>query len=91
MNRVTLSPDEVQAIYDKLGDIEKLVKNQSPRIDDPILTTEQVMKSLSLSRRTLQKWRDQGIIEFSAINGKFYYRFSAINKMLDNHIQKMED
>ena len=57
---------------------------------DPILNTEDVMKLLQVSRRTLQSWRDQGLISFSAIHGKFYYRMSSINKMLDAHLQKQE-
>lgn len=57
---------------------------------DPILNTEDVMKLLQVSRRTLQSWRDQGLISFSAIHGKFYYRMSSINKMLDAHLQTQE-
>lgn len=91
MSRIVLSPGEVQALYEKLESIEKLVRNRTPQTEDPILTTEQVMSYLSVSRRSLQNWRDNGLIEYSAVNGKFYYRVSAINKMLDNHLQKMED
>ncbi len=90
MARVTLSPGEVQALYDKLEGIEKILKNKAPLTNDPVLTTEQVMSYLSISRRSLQSWRDNGQIEYSAVNGKFYYRLSAINKMLDNNLQKME-
>ena len=91
MARLVLSPGEAQALYEKLDSIEKLLKNKAPQQDDPILTTEQVMTYLSVSRRSLQNWRDNGLIEFSAVNGKFYYRVSAINKMLDRHLQKMEN
>ncbi len=90
MSRIVLSPGEAQALYEKLDSIEKLLKNKAPQQDDPILTTEQVMNYLSVSRRSLQNWRDNGLIEYSAVNGKFYYRVSAINKMLDRHLQKME-
>ena len=88
MSRMTLSPGEVQAFYDKLEDIEKLVREQKPQLEDSILGTEGVMNLLNVSRRSLQNWRDNGLIEYSAVNGKFYYRVSAINKMLDNHLQK---
>jgi hypothetical protein len=57
---------------------------------DPILNTEDVMSLLQVSRRTLQNWRDQGLISFSAIHGKFYYRLSSINKMLEAHLQTQE-
>lgn len=52
---------------------------------EPIYNTDQLMNLLKVSRRTLQDWRDKGLIEFSAIRGKFYYRYSSVMKMLDNH------
>jgi len=52
---------------------------------EPIYNTDQLLDLLQVSRRTLQDWRDKGLIEFSAIRGKFYYRYSSVMKMLDNH------
>jgi hypothetical protein len=90
MSRLVLSPGEVQLIYDKLGSIEKLLQQDQKQIADPILTTEQLMKTLAVSRRCVQSWRDSGMIEFSAVKGKFYYRLSAIERMLDAHLIKGE-
>ncbi len=89
--RVTLSPGEVEAIHQKLENLEKLLKHKVPLTDDPVLTTEQALNYLSISRRSLQTWRDEGKIEYSVINGKFYYKISSINKMLDKHTVKMQD
>jgi hypothetical protein len=69
---------------------ENLVKQPHPNLVDPILTTEELTQVAKASRRTIQKWRDHNVIEFSAVNGKFYYRMSAVDKMLNNHLQKME-
>lgn len=88
MSRITLSPGEVQALYDKLDKIEKFLKSEYRHTDDPILSTEQVISFLNVSRRTLQTWRDNGIIQFAAIQNKFYYRLSDINKMIVNHLVK---
>lgn len=88
--RISLTPGESLAIYEKLDAIERELKKDQ-QILDPILSTEQVLKLLNISRRLLQKWRDEETIEFSAINGKFFYRMSAINKMLDQNLQKMEE
>lgn len=52
---------------------------------EPIYNTDQLLDLMQVSRRTLQDWRDKGLIEFSAIRGKFYYRYSSVMKMLDNH------
>jgi hypothetical protein len=80
-------PEILKEIESTLINIEKILKIQPAIINDPILDTEGVMNLLKVSRRSLQNWRDEGIIQFSAVNGKIYYRFSAINKMLDKHSQ----
>ena len=58
-------------------------------IEDPILDTEGVMDLTHSSRRTVQTWRDNGWIESSAVGGKYLYRLSAVNKMLENHKSKL--
>ncbi len=52
---------------------------------EPIYNTDQLIDLLRVSRRTLQDWRNKGLIEFSAIRGKFYYRHGSVMKMLENH------
>jgi len=88
MARIIVLPEELQVIENRLSEIEKALRNQQAEITDPILTTEGVMNLLKVSRRCLQNWRDEGLIEFSAVNGKFYYRLSAITKMLDANLKK---
>ena len=90
MSRLT-NLGEVEVIHQKLENLEKLLKHKAPITDDPVLTTEQLMSYLSLSRRTSQNLRDEGRIEYVAVKGKFYYRLSAINKMLNNHTVKILD
>ena len=50
---------------------------------EPIYDTDQLMALLRVSRRTLQAWRDKGLIKFSAIRGKFYYQHSDVIAMLN--------
>lgn len=83
-----LQTDPLQRLEQDRG-IDLFDKDQLFK-SDPILNTEDVMKLLQVSRRTLQSWRDQGLISFSAIHGKFYYRMSSINNMLDAHLQTQE-
>ena len=85
MARIIILPQELQVINDRLAKIEKALAHQGPKDDDPYLDTEQVMRKLNVSRRTLQKWRDEGRIKYSAVSGKFYYRQSAIDEMLTKH------
>jgi hypothetical protein len=83
-------PEELEPIEYRLEAIENLLKKEvkvSP-IQDPIYTTEKVMSLLSISRRTLQSWRDEGKLTFSVIGNKFYYRLSAIEALLSSHLQQ---
>ena len=88
--RLIILPEELEIVVNRLTEIERTLRSENRGLEDPILDTDGVMRLLKVSRRSLQTWRDQGLIEFSAINGKFYYRMSSINKMLDKHLQKQE-
>lgn len=80
--RLIVLPEELDVIEQRLAKIEKVLKNEQHQVEDPILGTEELMTLLKVSRRTIQSWRDSGLIEFSAIKSKFYYRMSAIDKFL---------
>ena len=42
-------------------------------------------KKMNVSLRTLQEWRDTGLIPFIQIKGKIIYRQSDIDKLLQKH------
>ena len=49
------------------------------------LTGEEVCKLLRLSPRTLQDYRDNGMVAYCKIGGKILYRQSDIQVMLERH------
>lgn len=75
--------DEVQEV------IGEALKRRTLHLNgEKYLTNNQVSKLLSLSTRTLQDWRDNGIISYIQISGKILYRQSDILKLLENHYEK---
>ena len=58
-------------------------QNMGSEVVEPIYNTDQLLDLLKLSRKTLQKWRDTGVIKFSSIGSKFYYRHSDVIAMLN--------
>ena len=44
---------------------------------------QDVMQMLHISQRTLQTLRDSGTLPYSRLNGKFYYRISDIEALLE--------
>jgi hypothetical protein len=49
------------------------------------LDNQDVMQILHISPRTLQTLRSNGILPFSRIGNKLYYRRSDISRILNNH------
>lgn len=52
------------------------------------LTGREVCERLFISPRTLQDYRDKGIIPYTQIAGKILYRLSDINRLLQENYRK---
>ena len=46
---------------------------------------QQVMDALNISKRTLQSMRDGGMLPYSRLNGKFYYKVSDLELLLNKN------
>ena len=62
------------------GDIRDADKLKESWIDG-----QDVMLALNISKRTLQSLRDSGLLPHSRINGKFYYKVSDLEALLDSN------
>jgi hypothetical protein len=49
------------------------------------IDAQDVMQKLHISLRTLQTWRTNGILPYSRIRGKLYYRKSDILSLLNEN------
>jgi len=75
--------DEIQ---DAIG---KALKRRTPHLNgEKYLSNKDVSKLLNMSTRTLQDWRDNGILPYVQISGKILYRQSDILKLLEDHYEK---
>jgi len=52
------------------------------------IDNEDFTKRLKISKRTSQHYRDTGIISFSQIGSKIYYRLSDVEEMLKRNYKK---
>lgn len=52
------------------------------------LSSEDVCHLLLISKRTLQTYRDRGILPFAQIGRKIYYKASDIDEYLNQHYIK---
>lgn len=69
---------------------DKLIAEVTPPLlDERYLTTEQVITHLHISRRTLQNYRDKGIILYTSVGGTLLYPESKINEVLERNYYKL--
>lgn len=89
MQVITIESQAFQEILEKLDSITKALHTKegkpNSKLSDQWLTIDQTCKLLSISRRTLQSYRDQGILPFSQYAGKIYFKVSDIEAHLQRH------
>ena len=76
----------ISSLDSMLNGIESIVKHYKPHLNgERFLSNNEVSKKLNVSLRTLQEWRDTGLIPFIQIKGKIIYRQSDIDKQLQKY------
>ena len=66
--------------------VKSIAQTHRPLFEGEIyLTGREVCERLFLSPRTLQDYRDKGIIPYTQIAGKILYRLSDINRILSEN------
>ena len=55
------------------------------------LNGDAVMRKLGISRRTLQTYRDNRIIPYSVVGGKFYYSIRDIEELMKKNYVSAND
>lgn len=76
----------IHSNFDRLlASLEKLLSKQQPSVfNDELLTDKEVAHLLKVSRRTLQDYRNNGILPYTQVGGKILYRTSDIERTLMN-------
>lgn len=81
-------------LQDFVNRIEKSVRRLEDRcsnfgLTDRWLDNQEVMELLKISPRTLQSYRDQGILPYSRLgdgSSKFYYKASQVEELLERNM-----
>ena len=78
VKRVLESMKEVLALY------KNVTGNYRPLLDgERYLTDSEVAEILKVSRRTLQEYRNDGVLPYILFGGKVLYRESDLEKVLE--------
>ena len=88
MNAIIITKEEFDQILVKLDEIrEGLHKQVNPSpIQERYLTNAEVCDLLKVSRRALQRYRDEGRIAFSQVGATIRYKAADVERFLhDNY------
>jgi MerR family transcriptional regulator, repressor of the yfmOP operon len=90
MEIITMQSEAFQLLVEKINDINKVVVQikTDKMQQEHWLDIQETCQLLKISKRTLQSYRDKGIIGFSQISGKIYFRLTDIETHLAAHYVK---
>ena len=90
INKETLEMKQlISGIKGLTNRVRSMAQTHHPLFEGEIyLTGREVCERLFLSPRTLQDYRDKGIIPYTQIAGKILYRLSDINRILSENYRK---
>lgn len=74
---------KIDQLNERLGALEHVKMN--PEVPFGWIDTADMMKMLKVSLRTLQGYRDDGIIPFSKLAGKIFFKKSDVEAILEKN------
>ena len=79
-----ITEEDFHLLLKKLDGIEETVKEKvKPR--EKFFTNEDACRLFSISKRTLQSWRDKSLISYVKVSGIIFYSMEDINAFLQRN------
>lgn len=83
-----------RALTERLKTLDMESRQLRKRFDsgspDPWLDGQEVCQALRITKRTLQSYRDKGLLGCSTVGGKYYYREKDVTEFLQARTAKKE-
>jgi len=91
MEVITIETKAFQQIVNSISELKEILirKARQNPLSDTWLDVAETCILLKISKRTLQKYRDNGVLPFSQISGKIYFPASDIEEHLKKHYNKV--
>ena len=92
---LNMEADDMQVVLSAISGVSKRIKEvaqtHKPLFgDEHFLTGKEVCERLYISPRTLQDYRDKGIIPYTQFAGKILYKESEIERILKNNYREKD-
>lgn len=88
MNAIILTVEQYQDLLKRMDDIKATLNQKQKDPSDIFVDNQEFLQLMNISKRTAQNWRDQGVISFSQVGSKIYYRMSDVQDLLDKNYKK---
>ena len=88
MEVITIQSEAFQELKGELKAINTRLDAKEKEPSEKWLDNQEIMLLLHISKRTLQNYRDSGLISFSQVGAKIYYRLSDVEALLQKHYNK---
>ena len=88
MNAVILTVEQYKELVNRLDSLNKKLEEKQKTPEATFLDNQEFIQLMNISTRTAQTWRDQGVVSFSQIGSKIYYRMSDIQKLLESNYKE---
>ena len=88
MEVVTIQSQAFQDLVGKLDAIHQRLNSKEKEPSEKWLDNQEFLLLLKISKRTAQHYRDSGMISFSQVGNKIYYRLSDVEELLQRHYNK---
>lgn len=79
---VTVIKKEIETLR---REISKMIKTHAQILTDEWIDGPQAQSILKISPRTLQNYRDNGLLPFSQIKGKIYFKIADVEDLLNKN------
>lgn len=88
MNVITIQSEAFEQLKAMFESINTRLNTKEKEPKEVWLDNQEMMQLLKISKRTAQHYRDSGMISFSQVGNKIYYKLSDVEELLKRHYNK---
>ncbi|MBK7567983.1 MAG: helix-turn-helix domain-containing protein [Bacteroidetes bacterium] len=88
MNVITIESEAFEQLIGKIDALQATLLEKEKQPKEIWLDNQEFIQLLKISKRSAQNFRDSGMISFSQIGAKIYYRLSDVEELLKKHYRK---
>lgn len=88
MEVITIQSEAFQELVKKMDEIQNKLTAKDKEPKEVWLDNQEFIQLLKISKRTAQHYRDTGMISFSQVGSKIYYRMNDVEELLKKHYNK---